>query len=88
MQDLLIDNPDAKYFLLEKGIKFVSDKRNLNKKYTQIDGKIALCQKRNQQFNSKFLLENNIALVFVDTVSGIKTKLPGNRDILLKVVEL
>ena len=51
MQDLLIDNPDAKYFLPEKGVKFVSDEKNLNKKYTQIDGKIALCQKRNQQFN-------------------------------------
>jgi DNA (cytosine-5)-methyltransferase 1 len=51
MQDLLIDNPDVKYFLPEKGIKFVSNEKNLNKKYTQIDGKIALCQKRNQQFN-------------------------------------
>jgi len=51
MQDLLLDNPDLKYFLTEKGIKFVSDEKNLNKKYTQINGKIALCQKRNQQFN-------------------------------------
>jgi DNA (cytosine-5)-methyltransferase 1 len=51
MQDLLMDNPDAKYFLPEKGIKFVSDEKNLKKRYTQIDGKIALCQKRNQQFN-------------------------------------
>ena len=51
MQDLLIDNPDSKYFLKEKGIKFVSDEKNLRKRYTQINGKIALCQKRNQQFN-------------------------------------
>ena len=42
MQDFLIDNPDAKYFLPEKGIAFVQDEKNLNKKYTQIDGKIAL----------------------------------------------
>ena len=51
MQDFLIDNPDAKYFLPEKGIAFVQDEKNLNKKYTQIDGKIALCQRANQQFN-------------------------------------
>ncbi len=51
MQDLLIDNPEAKYFLPEKGVAFVSNEKNLNKKYTQIDGKIALCQKANQQFN-------------------------------------
>jgi len=51
MQDLLEDNPNAKYFLPEKGIKFVTDKKNLKKRYTQINGDIALCQKRNQQFN-------------------------------------
>lgn len=51
MQDLLLDNPNSKYFLPEKGIKFVSNEKNLKKRYTQIDGKIALCQKANQQFN-------------------------------------
>lgn len=51
MQDLLQDNPEYKYFLPDKGIKFVSDQKNIKKKYTQIDGKIALCQKANQQFN-------------------------------------
>jgi DNA (cytosine-5)-methyltransferase 1 len=51
MQDLLLDNPEKKYFLPEKGIKFVSSEKNLKKRYTQIDGKIALCQKANQQFN-------------------------------------
>jgi DNA (cytosine-5)-methyltransferase 1 len=51
MQDMLLDNPDSKYFLPEKGITFVTKEKNLTKKYTQIDGKIALCQKANQQFN-------------------------------------
>lgn len=51
MQDLLDDNTDSKYYLGEKGIKFVSDEKNLKKRYTQINGDIALCQKRNQQFN-------------------------------------
>jgi DNA (cytosine-5)-methyltransferase 1 len=51
MADLLEDTPDAKYFLPEKGIKFVTDKKNLSKRYTQINGDVALCQKRNQQFN-------------------------------------
>lgn len=51
MHDLLEDNPDSKYFLPEKGIKFVLDEKNLKKCYTQINGNVALCQKRNQQFN-------------------------------------
>ncbi len=51
MQDLLDDNTDSKYYLGEKGKKFVSSKKNLKKRYTQINGEIALCQKRNQQFN-------------------------------------
>ena len=51
MQDLLDDSIDSKYYLPEKGIKFVTSQKNLNKKYTQINGRIALCQKANQQFN-------------------------------------
>ena len=51
MQDLLLDNPEPKYFLPEKGVKFVSNEKNIKKRYTQIDGQIALCQKANQQFN-------------------------------------
>ena len=51
MQDLLEDNPDSKYFLGEKGIAFVSKEKNIKKKYTQINGEVALCQKKNQQFN-------------------------------------
>lgn len=51
MQDFLEDNPNSKYFLPEKGIAFVTKEKNLKKRYTQINGKIALCQKRNQQFN-------------------------------------
>jgi DNA (cytosine-5)-methyltransferase 1 len=37
--------------LKEKGIKFVTSTKNRNKRYTQINGEIALCQKANQQFN-------------------------------------
>lgn len=51
MQDLLEDNPNSKYFLPSKGVKFVSSEKNLKKRYTQINGDIALCQKKNQQFN-------------------------------------
>lgn len=51
MQDLLEDNPNSKYFLPEKGIAFVTKDKNLKKRWTQINGEIALCQKRNQQFN-------------------------------------
>jgi len=51
MQDLLEDNPNSKYYLPEKGIAFVTKEKNLQKRYTQINGEIALCQKANQQFN-------------------------------------
>tara|TARA_B110000008_G_scaffold276789_1_gene316738 strand:+ start:2238 stop:3446 length:1209 start_codon:yes stop_codon:yes gene_type:complete len=51
MQDFLEDHTDSKYFLGEKGVKFVTKIKNQNKHYTQINGEIALCQKANQQTN-------------------------------------
>ncbi|MBR9701467.1 DNA cytosine methyltransferase [Candidatus Pacearchaeota archaeon] len=59
MQDLLEDNPNPKYFLPVKGSAFVTKEKNLKKKWTQINGEIALCQKRNQQFNwhGDFIME-------------------------------
>ena len=51
MQDFLEDYIDSKYYLKEKGVKFVTSSKNRKKRYTQINGDIALCQKANQQFN-------------------------------------
>ncbi len=51
MQDFLLDNAPGGYFLPEKGVDFVTSEKNLSKKFTQIDGKVQLCQKKNQQFN-------------------------------------
>lgn len=51
MQDFLEDYTDSKYYLKEKGVKFVTSSKNRKKRYTQINGDIALCQKANQQFN-------------------------------------
>ncbi len=51
MYDFLEDYINTKYFLPEKGIKFVTSHKNRTKCYTQINGDVALCQKRNQQFN-------------------------------------
>lgn len=51
MYDFLEDYVDTKYFLREKGVKFVTSHKNRTKCYTQVNGDIALCQKRNQQFN-------------------------------------
>jgi DNA (cytosine-5)-methyltransferase 1 len=51
MQDLLEDTTESKYFLGGKGVKFVTSSKNRQKRYTQINGEIALCQKANQQFN-------------------------------------
>lgn len=51
MQDFLEDFIDSKYYLKETGVKFVTSSKNRLKRYTQINGDIALCQKANQQFN-------------------------------------
>ena len=51
MKDYLLDNVSGKYYLNKKGVAFVTDSKNLQKKWTQIDGEIQLCQKKNQQFN-------------------------------------
>lgn len=51
MQDFLLENVSGRYYLPKKGVEFVTKEGNLDKRFTQIDGKIALCQKKNQQFN-------------------------------------
>lgn len=51
MQDFLIDNVPGGYFLPKKGVEFVTKEKNLTKRFTQIDGEVQLCQKKNQQFN-------------------------------------
>lgn len=51
MQDFLLDNVSGRYYLPKKGVDFVTSEKNLTKKFTQIDGEIQLCQKKNQQFN-------------------------------------
>ncbi len=51
MKDFLLDNVSGKYYLPKKGVDFVISNKNLEKRYTQIDGDIQLCQKKNQQFN-------------------------------------
>lgn len=51
MKDFLLDYVETRYLLPPKGEKFVTDKKNLSKRFTQIDGDIQLCQKKNQQFN-------------------------------------
>lgn len=51
LQDFLVDNVSGKYYLPKKGVDFVMNEKNLNKRYTQIDGEVSLCQKKNQQFN-------------------------------------
>lgn len=51
MQDFLMENAPGGYFLPAKGVAFVTMKKNLSKRFTQIDGEVQLCQKKNQQFN-------------------------------------
>mgnify|MGYP001283270649 FL=1 len=51
MQDFLEDNINSKFYLGDKGVKFVTNEKNIKKRFTQINGDVALCQKRNQQSN-------------------------------------
>lgn len=51
MKDFLMDNAPGGYFLPKKGVEFVTKQKNLEKRFTQIDGDVQLCQKKNQQFN-------------------------------------
>lgn len=51
MQDFLMENAPGGYFLPAKGVAFVTMEKNLSKRFTQIDGEVQLCQKKNQQFN-------------------------------------
>lgn len=51
MLDFLESNVAEKYYLGTKGIEFVTSEKNIDKRYTQINGDVSLCQKSNQQFN-------------------------------------
>ena len=51
MKDFHLDNVSGRYYLPKKGVDFVTADKNLEKRYTQIDGDIQLCQKKKQQFN-------------------------------------
>jgi len=73
MQDFLEDYIDSKYYLKEKGVKFVTSSKNRTKRYTQINGEIALCQKANQQFNwhGDFVFEEEIESKFNEFVFDV-----------------
>lgn len=49
--DYLEKDFPSKYFLKERGVHFITESVNHRKSYTQINGNVMLCQKRNQQFN-------------------------------------
>lgn len=51
LYDFLQETFDTKYLLKERGVHFITESVNHQKSYTQINGDIMLCQKRNQQFN-------------------------------------
>lgn len=79
MQDFLEDYTDSKYWLKEKGVKFVTSSKNKAKRYTQINGEVMLCQKANQQFNwhGDFIFESadeNDFDEFIFDVSKVEEK--------------
>ncbi len=73
MQDFLEDYIDSKYYLKEKGVKFVTSSKNRKKRYTQINGDIALCQKANQQFNwhGDFIFEEKLKREFNEFIFNV-----------------
>lgn len=79
MYDLLEDVIDDKYFLKEKGFRFITQSVNHTKSYTQINGNIQLCQKRNQQFNwhgdfifHPYTEENGQPVDFLEKIHQVK----------------
>jgi DNA (cytosine-5)-methyltransferase 1 len=75
MQDFLEDFTDSKYYLKDKGVKFVTSTKNRIKRYTQVNGQIMLCQKANQQFNwhGDFVYEQVMDEYFDDFVFDVNT---------------
>jgi len=67
------DYIDSKYYLKEKDVKFVTSFKNRKKRYTQINGNIALCQKANQQFNwhGDFIFENRVKPEFDEFIFDV-----------------
>lgn len=49
--DYLQKDFEKRYLLKQKGVNFITRSINHQKSYTQINGDVLLCQKRNQQFN-------------------------------------
>lgn len=75
MYDFLEDYTESKYYLKDKGIKFVTSTKNRLKRYTQINGDIALCQKANQQFNwhGDFVFEESLTNSFDEFIFDVNT---------------
>lgn len=51
VKDFLLDSTPEKYYLSEAASNFVLREDMLKKRYTQINGEVALCQQAQQQFN-------------------------------------
>ncbi len=89
MADFLIGKVEAKYYLTETQKNFVRNPIKLKKKYTQIDGDIALCQRACQQYNlhgdfvekKYFLSEKLIKYVLNEGTKKFKVKPTINSEI-------
>ncbi len=77
MADFLIGKVDGKYSLTPKGVDFVRNPKRLSKRYTQINGDVALCQTANQQYNTlgtfvddKYFLSEKLIKTIMATQAG------------------
>lgn len=89
MADFLQGKVDAKYYLTEHQRNFVRRPDKLKKKYTQINGEVALCQRACQQYNLQgdfvdekyFLSDKLIRYVLAEDAGGFKNKAVLNAEI-------
>ena len=83
MKDYLEEEVDEKYFISEKGFEYVTDSERLKKKYTQINGDIALCitAKGNGNWTGNFIAPSILGKInssqagVVLSIDGISTTL-------------
>lgn len=90
MKDYLEDKVDEKYFISEKGVEYVTNPKRIEKKFTQVNGDIALCitAKGNENWTGNFIAPEIIGkinssqdgVVFsINGISGTLTAGHGNQ---------
>lgn len=93
MSDFLIGEVDGKYYLSNTQENFVRNEKRLKKKYTQVNGETALCQKARQQYNlhgdfveEKYFLSSKVAKYVMASTDNFKNSATINTEIAKTLV--